>query len=122
MAVMRAAANSACPNQRTPQRYDASHPSRESRRCTGCGEPERATVRFFDAASDQHLGTSTVLAEPHELCFDPTQRLLWCANTYHPVLQRRTPVVAPNSTVIDPDTRGRRGGHGPSAGNWLRTA
>lgn len=39
------------------------------------------TVSFFDAASDEMLGAIDVLAEPHELCFDPTQRLLWCTNT-----------------------------------------
>ncbi|MFF8726991.1 YncE family protein [Streptomyces sp. NPDC015171] len=64
-----------------------------------------ATVSFFDAASDRLLGTTDVLAEPHELCFDPTQRLLWCTTAYnsgyyHVNSGRRTEV-----TVIDPDTR-----------------
>ncbi|AJC53302.1 surface layer protein [Streptomyces sp. 769] len=63
------------------------------------------TVSFFDAASDRHLDTLEVPAEPHELCFDPTQRLLWCTTTYHSGYYhdnsgRRTEVVA-----IDPDTR-----------------
>ncbi|MGW0883065.1 YncE family protein [Streptomyces sp. NPDC002671] len=63
------------------------------------------TVSFFDAASDRLLGTTQVLAEPHELCFDPTQRLLWCTTTYdsgyyHANSGRRTEL-----TVIDPDTR-----------------
>ncbi|MFF8309515.1 YncE family protein [Streptomyces lydicus] len=63
------------------------------------------TVSFFDAAADRHLGTVEVLAEPHELCFDPTQRLLWCTTTYdsgyyHANGGRRTEL-----TVIDPDTR-----------------
>ncbi|MEV6549643.1 YncE family protein [Streptomyces sp. NPDC051597] len=63
------------------------------------------TVSFFDAASDRHVDTIDVLAEPHELCFDPTQRLLWCATTYdsgyyHANGGRRTEL-----TVIDVDTR-----------------
>ncbi|GAA3137800.1 YncE family protein [Streptomyces echinatus] len=64
-----------------------------------------ATVSFFDAASDRLLGTTDVLAEPHELCFDPTERLLWCTSAYrsgyyHANGGRRTEV-----TVIDPGTR-----------------
>ncbi|ATZ28019.1 YncE family protein [Streptomyces lavendulae] len=63
------------------------------------------TVSFFDAASDRHLGSVEVLAEPHELCFDPTERLLWCTTAYrsgyyHANGGRRTEL-----TVIDPDTR-----------------
>ncbi|MFG3253946.1 YncE family protein [Streptomyces sp. NPDC048172] len=63
------------------------------------------TVAFFDAASDAHLGSVEVTAEPHELCFDPTDRLLWCTSAYssgyyHANSGRRTEL-----TVIDPDTR-----------------
>lgn len=63
------------------------------------------TVSFFDAASDTLLGAVELLAEPHELCFDPEQRLLWCTNTYssgyyHANAGRRTQL-----TVLDPDTR-----------------
>lgn len=63
------------------------------------------TVSFFDAASDRLLGAVEVPAEPHELCFDPTQRLLWCTTAYrsgyyHANSGRRTEL-----TVIDPDTR-----------------
>lgn len=63
------------------------------------------TVTFFDAATDDGLGTLELVAEPHELCFDPTQRLLWCTNTYfsgyyHANGGRRTQL-----TVIDPDAR-----------------
>ncbi|MFF3766377.1 YncE family protein [Streptomyces sp. NPDC001922] len=63
------------------------------------------TVAFFDAASDRHLGSVDVPAEPHELCFDPTQRLLWCTTAYqsgyyHANSGRRTEL-----TAIDPDTR-----------------
>jgi len=63
------------------------------------------TVTFFDAATDVALGTLELLAEPHELCFDPTQRLLWCtisyiSGYYHANAGRRTLL-----TVIDPDAR-----------------
>ncbi|MFC9927814.1 YncE family protein [Streptomyces sp. NPDC127190] len=63
------------------------------------------TVSFFDAADDRHRGSVEVLAEPHELCFDPQQRLLWCTSAYrsgyyHANSGRRTEV-----TVIDPDAR-----------------
>ncbi|MBF6331115.1 YncE family protein [Nocardia transvalensis] len=63
------------------------------------------TVTFFDAATDAPLGVLNVLAEPHELCFDPTQRLLWCTSAYyggyyHANTGRRTQL-----TVIDPDAR-----------------
>lgn len=63
------------------------------------------TVSFFDAASDRCVGAVDVPAEPHELCFDPTQRLLWCTTAYrsgyyHANSGRRTEL-----TAIDPDTR-----------------
>ncbi|MFK0203130.1 YncE family protein [Streptomyces lavendulae] len=63
------------------------------------------TVSFFDASSDRHLGSVEVLAEPHELRFDPMERLLWCTTAYrsgyyHANGGRRTEL-----TVIDPDTR-----------------
>lgn len=63
------------------------------------------TVSFFDAASDRLLGAVEVPAEPHELRFDPTQRLLWCTTAYqsgyyHANSGRRTEL-----TAIDPDTR-----------------
>jgi DNA-binding beta-propeller fold protein YncE len=63
------------------------------------------TVTFFNAATDQALGAIELLAEPHELCFDPSQRLLWCTNSYysgyyHANAGRRTQV-----TIIDPESR-----------------
>lgn len=63
------------------------------------------TVSFFDAASDEMLGAIDVLAEPHELCFDPTQRLLWCTNTYHTGYYHANAGRRTQLTVIDPDTR-----------------
>lgn len=63
------------------------------------------TVSFFDAGSDQHVGTVEVLPEPHELLFDPVQRVLWCTHTYrsgyyHANTGRRSEI-----TAIDPDSR-----------------
>ncbi|MEU4659168.1 YncE family protein [Streptomyces sp. NPDC023723] len=63
------------------------------------------TVSFHDAADDRWLGALDVLAEPHELCFDPVRRLLWCTVTYrsgyyHANSGRRTELIA-----IDPGTR-----------------
>ncbi|MEU9888193.1 hypothetical protein [Sphaerisporangium sp. NPDC051011] len=63
------------------------------------------TVSFFDAASDRLLGTLEVLAEPHELCFDPTQRLLWCAHAYHSGYYHANSGRRSELTVIDPDAR-----------------
>ncbi|GAB1332573.1 YncE family protein [Streptomyces sennicomposti] len=63
------------------------------------------TVSFYDVTDDRRLGSVQVLAEPHELCFDPVERLLWCTVTYrsgfyHAHNGRRTELV-----VVDPDAR-----------------
>ncbi|WP_328972289.1 YncE family protein [Streptomyces sp. NBC_00239] len=63
------------------------------------------TVSFFDAASHRHLGTTEVRPEPHELCFDPTRRLLWCTTTYHSGYYHANGGRRTELTVIDPDTR-----------------
>ncbi|WP_030607750.1 YncE family protein [Streptomyces sclerotialus] len=63
------------------------------------------TVSFFDAASDQLLGTVEVPAEPHELCFDPAQRLLWCTTAYHSGYYHANTGRRTELTAIDPDTR-----------------
>jgi len=63
------------------------------------------TVSFFDAATDRHLGTVEVPAEPHELCFDPTQRLLWCTTSYHSGYYHANSGRRTELTAIDPDTR-----------------
>ncbi|MFH8572478.1 YncE family protein [Streptomyces sp. NPDC017993] len=62
------------------------------------------TVSFFDAACDRHIGTVEILAEPHELCFDPTQRLLWCTTAYHSGYYHAHGGRRTELTVIDPDT------------------
>ncbi|MEU4348053.1 YncE family protein [Streptomyces sp. NPDC023838] len=63
------------------------------------------TVSFFDAVSDRHLDTVDILAEPHEVCFDPTQRLLWCTTTYHSGYYHANGGRRTELTVIDADTR-----------------
>ncbi|WHM40547.1 YncE family protein [Streptomyces sp. BPTC-684] len=63
------------------------------------------TVSFFDAVSDRHIDTLDILAEPHELCFDPTQRLLWCTTSYHSGYYHANGGRRTELTVIDPDTR-----------------
>lgn len=63
------------------------------------------TVSFFDAACDRHLGEVHVPAEPHELCFDATQRLLWCTLTYHSGYYHANGGRRTELAVIDPDTR-----------------
>ncbi|MFE6776582.1 YncE family protein [Streptomyces sp. NPDC057702] len=62
------------------------------------------TVSFYDAATDRHLDTVEVLAEPHELCFDPTQRLLWCTTTYRSGYYHANSGRRSELTVIDADT------------------
>ncbi|RSS95328.1 YncE family protein [Streptomyces sp. WAC05292] len=64
-----------------------------------------ATVSFFDAASDRRLGEVQVPAEPHELCHDPTQRLLWCTLTYHSGYYHANGGRRTELAVIDPDSR-----------------
>ncbi|PWI41375.1 surface layer protein [Streptomyces sp. ICBB 8177] len=63
------------------------------------------TVSFFDATSDRHLETIEVLAQPHELFFDPTQRLLWCTSAYHSGYYHANSGRRTEVTVIDPDAR-----------------
>ncbi|NXY94805.1 YncE family protein [Streptomyces sp. BR123] len=63
------------------------------------------TVSFYDAASDRHLGDVYVPAEPHELCFDATQRLLWCTLTYHSGYYHANGGRRTELAVIDADTR-----------------
>lgn len=63
------------------------------------------TVSFFDAASDRHLGDVHVPSEPHELCYDPTQRLLWCTLTYHSGYYHANGGRRTELALIDPDSR-----------------
>ncbi|MEV7596376.1 YncE family protein [Kitasatospora sp. NPDC089797] len=63
------------------------------------------TVSFFDAATDELLDTVEVTAEPHELLFDPTQRLLWCTSAYHSGYYNAHSGHGTTVTVLDADTR-----------------
>ncbi|MGW2815926.1 YncE family protein [Streptomyces sp. NPDC001415] len=63
------------------------------------------SVSFFDAASDHYLGSLETIAQPHELCFDPAQRLLWCSITYDSGFYGANSGRRTQLTVIDPDTR-----------------
>ncbi|MFC6831055.1 YncE family protein [Streptomyces goshikiensis] len=64
-----------------------------------------ADVSFFDAARHTPLGGVEVPAEPHELCFDPTRRLLWCTTSYRSGFYHANSGRRSELTVIDADTR-----------------
>ncbi|MDC7802345.1 hypothetical protein PP359_00260 [Sphingomonas sp. BLCC-B65] len=63
------------------------------------------TVSFLDAFTLESTGQLALPAEPHELCFDESTRMLWCTSTYfggyyHANAGRRTQL-----TAIDPDSQ-----------------
>ncbi|MET9260571.1 YncE family protein [Amycolatopsis sp. NPDC004079] len=62
-------------------------------------------VAFFDVGSGKHLGTVEVPAQPHDLCFDPVHRLVWCASAYRAGAYHRHGERATELTAIDPDSR-----------------
>ncbi|MFI5805068.1 YncE family protein [Streptomyces sp. NPDC051561] len=62
------------------------------------------SVSFFDAATDRHLSTLRLTAEPHELCFDASERLLWCTTAYHSGYYHAHSGRHTVLTAIDPDT------------------
>ncbi|MCB5910574.1 YncE family protein [Streptomyces pinistramenti] len=63
------------------------------------------TVTFFDAATHERLDVLPMPAQPHELCFDPDHRLLYCASTYRSGFYGAHQGRAHELTVIDADTR-----------------
>lgn len=63
------------------------------------------TVTFFDAATHARLDVLTVPAQPHELCYDPDHRLLYCASTYRSGFYHAHTGRSQALTVIDVDTR-----------------
>lgn len=64
------------------------------------------TVTFFDAATHVALADLELPGgEPHELCFDPTQRLLWCTHAYESGYYHANAGQLSRVTVIDPDAR-----------------
>ncbi|MCW7989875.1 surface layer protein [Streptomyces platensis subsp. clarensis] len=63
------------------------------------------TVTFFDAATHDRLEVLQLPPQPHELCFDPDHRLLYCASTYRSGFYHAHEGRAHRITVIDVDTR-----------------
>ncbi|MEU9121600.1 YncE family protein [Streptomyces sp. NPDC048506] len=63
------------------------------------------TVTFFDAATHERLDVLRVPPQPHELCYDPDHRLLYCASTYRSGYYRANTGRSHEITVIDVDTR-----------------
>ncbi|MEU5212990.1 YncE family protein [Streptomyces sp. NPDC020742] len=63
------------------------------------------TVTFFDAATHERLDVLTVPPQPHELCYDPDHRLLYCASTYRSGFYGAHTGHSHEITVIDVDTR-----------------
>ncbi|MER7015730.1 YncE family protein [Saccharopolyspora sp. NPDC000359] len=61
------------------------------------------SVDFFDATTHQHLETVELPAEPHELCFDPEHRVLYCPITYRAGYYHTNSGRASQLVVIDPD-------------------
>ncbi|URM92477.1 YncE family protein [Streptomyces sp. MRC013] len=61
------------------------------------------TVTFFDAAAHEPLEVLEVPGEPHELCFDPRRRLLYCTVTYRSGYYHAHTGRARELVVIDPD-------------------
>jgi DNA-binding beta-propeller fold protein YncE len=63
------------------------------------------TVTFVDVLEHRTLGVLEVPAEPHELCFDPDNRLLYVSTAYRSGAYHANTGRARELTVIDPDTR-----------------
>ncbi|MCF3101344.1 YncE family protein [Streptomyces roseoverticillatus] len=63
------------------------------------------TVTFFDATTYEQLDVLEVPSQPHELCFDPDRRLLYCATTYVSGYYHDHQGRARQLAVIDADTR-----------------
>ncbi|MER6991116.1 YncE family protein [Saccharopolyspora hirsuta] len=61
------------------------------------------SVDFFDATTHRHLETVELPAEPHELCFDPENRVLYCPITYRSGYYHANSGRASELVVIDPD-------------------
>ncbi|MFI7104392.1 YncE family protein [Streptomyces sp. NPDC050161] len=62
------------------------------------------TVTFFDAATHERLDVLPMPDQPHELCFDPDLRLLYCTITYRSGFYNAHRGRAHELTVIDVDT------------------
>ncbi|OKI09239.1 surface layer protein [Streptomyces sp. CB02923] len=69
------------------------------------GGQSGASIGFFDVATYERLGVLDVPSEPHELLFDPRQRLLYCTITYHSGHYHQNTGRHHQVCVIDPDGR-----------------
>ncbi|UZJ29276.1 YncE family protein [Streptomyces endophytica] len=63
-----------------------------------------STVTFFDATSHELLDVLNVPPQPHELCYDPDHRLLYCTSTYRSGYYDANEGRSHELTVIDVDT------------------
>ncbi|PKW12778.1 hypothetical protein [Saccharopolyspora spinosa] len=63
------------------------------------------TASFFDAITYQPLGILELPSEPHELCFDPEHRVLYCTITYRSGYYDENSGRAHEIVVIDADAR-----------------
>ncbi|ALG09907.1 YncE family protein [Kibdelosporangium phytohabitans] len=61
------------------------------------------TVAFFETGGYRCRTVVDVPAEPHELCFDHTRRLLYCSHTYRSGYYNNYTERAHEISVIDPD-------------------
>ncbi|MEV0374514.1 YncE family protein [Streptomyces sp. NPDC050636] len=64
-----------------------------------------STVTFFDAATHERRDVLQLPPQPHELCFNPDRRLLYCASTYTSGFYHANEGRSHEITVIDVDTR-----------------
>lgn len=62
------------------------------------------TITFFDAVDHRQLTVMDVPSEPHELCFDPKTRLVYCSHTYHEGFYDRNAGRHHLISVIDADS------------------
>ena len=62
-----------------------------------------STVTLLDAVDHRVVAVLAVPAEPHELCFDPAHRLLYCTSAYHHGHYDENDGRNHQVTVIDPD-------------------
>jgi DNA-binding beta-propeller fold protein YncE len=63
-----------------------------------------STVTFFDATGHELLDVVDVPPQPHELCYDPDHRLLYCSSTYRSGYYDANEGRSHELTVIDVDT------------------
>lgn len=60
---------------------------------------------FFDAASLEKLGTISLLAQPHEMAYDPVRRLVYITHTYRDGAYGAGKPKGHEISVVDPDAR-----------------